>query len=104
MNPESGKIICGFVLIEVEFNFGTVLFFFPFSDSMGQWGTLILGSELSNKCFFAFLAITPVLANIFAPNFREMFKWSRQTFCENMKLKYYSREELRTFWYVLVGT
>ena len=28
-------------------------------------------------------------------NFREMFKWSRQTFGENMKLKvkYYSREE-----------
>ena len=35
-------------------------------------------------------------------NFREMFKWSRQTFGENMKLKvkYYSRELVRSYFFV----
>ena len=50
-----------------------------------QWGTLILGSE--PQCFFAFLTITPVLDNVFAPNFREMLRASRQRSSENMKLK-----------------
>ena len=37
---------------------------------------------------FTFLAITPVLVNIVAPNFQEMLKGSRWIVRENMKLKY----------------
>ena len=56
-----------------------------FSNIENIASTLFLGS-------FAFLFITTVLVHIFAPNFQKMFRWSRQTFCENMKLKYCSRE------------
>ena len=50
--------------------------------------------EATHLDSFTFLAITPVLVIIFAPNFQKNVK---RIFCENVKLKYWSCEDILIF-------
>ena len=43
--------------------------------------------EATHHDFLLFLAITPVMVNIFAQHFLEMLRVSRRIFCENIKPK-----------------